>query len=207
MATLVQAPQRSEQWFAARLGRATASRFNDVMAKTKTGYGAQRKNYMAELTSERLTGTQNDNFTSTAMQWGIDHEDTARLEYELETGNDVEETSFWQHDSLMAGASPDGLIGEDGLLEIKCPNTATHIETLQTKKLPRQYYWQVMGQMWIMGRKWCDFMSYDPRMPENAQKIIIRVGYDEDKANELEAEVTTFLDEVDKQVEFVKSYK
>ncbi|MGH7238158.1 MAG: lambda exonuclease family protein, partial [Candidatus Saccharimonadales bacterium] len=156
MASLVNAEQRSNEWFAARLGKATASRFNDIMAKTRSGYAASRKNYLAELVTEILTGKQAEMFVSAAMQWGTDNEPVARLQYSLASGNEVEETGFWIHDTLAAGASPDGLIGKDGCLEIKCPNTATHIETLRSGKLPWQYRWQVQGQMWITGKKWCD---------------------------------------------------
>lgn len=207
MPKLIRAEQRSLDWFAARLGIPTGSRFNDIMSRTKSGYSASRKNYAAELIIERLTGVPTETFTSTAMQWGTDNEPVARLQYSLETGNDVEETGFWRHDDLEAGASPDGLVGKDGLLEIKCPNSATHIETLFKKKLPRQYQAQVQGQMWITERKWCDFVSFDPRLPENAQLIIIHVERDDLYISELETEVKDFLEEVEQQVEFIKNYK
>lgn len=207
MAKEVKAEQRSPEWYAARLGKATASRFHDVMARTRSGYAASRKNYMAELVTERLTNTVPENFTSSAMQWGIDNEPLARLEYELSTGNEVTETGFWLHDTFPAGASPDGFVGADGTIEIKCPNTATHIETLQTKRVPRQYVAQVQGQMWIADRQWCDFVSFDPRLPQNAQMIIVRVQRDNDFIKELEEELTQFLDEVEQQVNFVKNYK
>ena len=207
MATLLLAEQRSPAWFEGRLGQATTSRFSDIMARTRSGYGASRKNYAAELVVERLTGTQAENYSSVAMQWGTDNEPVARLQYMLASGNDVDETGFWIHDDLMAGASPDGLIGEDGLLEIKCPNTATHLDTLIKKSLPRQYQAQVQGQMWITGRKWCDFVSFDPRLTGNAQMFTIRVERDEIYIAELQEEVETFLEEVADLVEFVKTYK
>lgn len=198
--------QRSDAWFAARLGKATASRFHDIMSKTKSGPSAYRKNYKAELVVERLTGEKASSFTSPAMQWGIDNEPIARLAYTAETGNDVEDATFVQHMTLEAGASPDGYVGEDGLVEIKCPNTATHIETLWTKKVPFQYIAQVQGQLWITGRKWCDFVSFDPRMPSNAQLFITRVERDEDYITSLEDEIVDFLDEVEQDFEFVRSY-
>lgn len=207
MPKLIQAEQRSPEWFAARLGRATGSRFGDVMAKTRTGYSASRKNYAAELVIERLTGKQADVFVSTAMQWGTDNEPVARLQYMLATGNEVEETGFWQHDSLEAGASPDGFVGEEGLLEIKCPNSATHIETLWKKKLPHQYQAQIQGQMWVTGRQWCDFVTFDPRLPDNAQMLVIRVARDDIYIAELEEEIKVFLEEVADQVEFIENYK
>lgn len=207
MATLVKADQGSEEWLQARVGLATASRFNDIMARTRSGYAASRKNYNAELVVERLTGAAQDFFKSAAMEWGTNTEPVARLAYALATGNDAEETGLWLHDEIPAGASPDGFIGEDGALEIKCPNTATHLDTLVTKQVPRQYYAQVQGQLWITGRKWCDFVSFDPRLPENAQMIIINIMRDEEYIKDLETEVRSFLDEVEEQVKFVTNYK
>ena len=207
MPKLIKAEQRSPEWFEARLGRATASKFADIMATTRSGYSAKRNNYATELALERLTGVQNETFTSGPMQWGIEHEDTAALMYSLKTGNDVEQTGLWVHDELMAGASPDGLVGDDGVIEIKCPNSATHLNTLVTGKIPGQYIAQVQGQMWITGRKWCDFISYDPRMPENAQMIIIHVERNDDYIEELQIQVREFLEEVEAQVEFIKEYR
>jgi putative phage-type endonuclease len=199
--------QRSESWFQERCGTATASKFADIMTLIKSGESAARKNYRALLVAERLTGIPTESFTSQAMQHGIDNEELARLEYSLITGNDVAEAFFEKHPTLEAGASPDGYVGEDGLVEIKCPNTATHIETLKTKKIPKQYYWQIMGQLWITGRKWCDYLSYDPRLPENAQLVLIRVERDEQAIKDLEIEIASFLRTVDEEVEFIKNYK
>lgn len=200
--------QRTQEWFEARLGKATASNFAAIMAKGRNGYElAARKNYRAQLVSERLTETKDESYSSAAMQWGVDTEETARLRYELRTGNEVTECGFYAHDKLLAGASPDGLIGDDGLVEIKCPNSATHIETLKKQNIPEQYKWQVLGQLWITGRKWCDFVSFDPRMPANAQVFITRIERDDEAINELESEVTTFLREVAAEVQFIENYK
>lgn len=207
MATINDAEQRSVEWYEARLGKATASRYSDIMSKTKSGYAASRKNYMAELVTEIITDEIKETTPSQAMQRGVETEPTARLAYEFTTGNSVTETGFWLHDTIPTGASPDGLVNGDGLLEIKCPNTATHIDTLMTKKLPKHYVAQVQGQLWITDRKWCDFVSYDDRLPENAQMIIIHVERDEDYIRELEAEVTKFMEEVNEQVRFIKEYK
>ena len=207
MPTLVKAEQRSTEWFEARLGKPTASKYGDIMARTRNGYGAQRKNYMAELVTQRLTGNIPEPYTNAAMQWGTDNEPLARLAYTLETGNDAEETGLWLHDIIPTGASPDGFVGDYGVLEIKCPNTATHIETLQSKNLPSQYKAQVQGQLWITERAWCDFVSFDPRLPENAQMIVIRIDRDEQYITELEKEIIQFLTEVDEQVDFVKNYR
>ena len=200
--------QRTDEWYEARLGKATASNFSAIMAKGRNGNElAGRKNYRAQLVSERLTATKSDSFTSAAMEWGVETEDTAKLRYELRSGNTVEDCGFYAHDKLQAGASPDGLIGEDGLIEIKCPNSATHIDTLKRQDIPQQYYWQVMGQMWITGRQWCDFVSFDPRMPANAQLFIKRIERDDEAIKTLEAEVTTFLREVAAEVQFIEAYK
>lgn len=207
MPVQIKAEQRTPEWFEARLGRATASRFGDIMAKTRSGYSASRKNYLAELLIQRLTKQIPDNYQSPAMLWGVENEPVAVLQYTLETGNGVEETSLWLHDEIEAGASPDGLVGKDGLIEVKCPNSATHIETLHTGKLPTQYKAQVQGQMWVTNRNWCDFISYDPRLPENAQMIVIRVERDDEYIKELVEEVESFLNELEEELEFVKGYK
>lgn len=207
MATLIKAEQRTPEWFEARLGRPTASRFGDIMAKTRTGYSASRKNYRAELVIQRLTQEIPENYQSSAMEWGVENEPLARLQYELASGNSVEDTSLWLHDEIEAGASPDGLIGKDGCLEIKCPNTATHLETLRSGRVPRQYFAQVQGQMWVTGRQWCDFVSFDPRLPQNAQLFITRVPKDDAYIKDLEYEIIEFLKEVEDEVEFVQSYE
>jgi putative phage-type endonuclease len=207
MSRLIDAPQRSEEWFAERLKRATGSRFGDIMATTKSGYSTSRKNYAAELVAYRLTGWREESYTNRYMQWGIDNEPVARLQYELQTGNTVEETGLWVHDEIMAGASPDGFVGEDGCIEIKCPNTATHLDTLLKQRVPYQYLYQVQGQMWITGRKWCDFISFDPRLPDYAQMVIIRVDRNDELIEKLEEEILDFLEEVDSQILLVEKLK
>jgi putative phage-type endonuclease len=188
--------QGSEDWFAARLGRVTASRIADVMATTKTGPSAARKNYMAQLLTERLTGKPTESYTNAAMQWGTDTEPQARAMYELQTGNEVTETGFTPHPDLAAGASPDGLVGDDGMLEIKCPNTATHVDTLLTGKIDRKYILQMHWQMICEGRKWCDFVSFDPRLPSAMQLFVKRVEFDEVLAEEITESVKKFLAEL-----------
>lgn len=195
--------QRSDDWYQARLGRATASRFYDIV---KGDRYAGWKNYKADLVIERLTGKPIESFTSGPMQWGIDGEPLARLMYFLKTKNEVEECGFFAHEELAAGASPDGLIGTDGGLEIKMPNTSTHLTTLHTGKVPDVYMAQMQGGMWITGRKWWDYVSYDPRLPENAALFILRVERDEEYIQKLEAQVRKFLAEVDEEVMFVQNY-
>jgi putative phage-type endonuclease len=204
--------QRTDDWYTARLGKATASRFADVMASIRSGEAASVKNYRAELVAERLTGKKYSeltgrDFTSFEMQWGTDNEPLARLHYSLRSHNEVEECGFFEHESLAAGASPDGLIGEDGTIEIKCPNTATHIETLRTGKVPNHYYPQVQGQLWITGRRWADFVSFDPRLPDNANIIIIHVPRDDAYIATLEAKIRLFMEGVDRECEFVTNFK
>jgi putative phage-type endonuclease len=194
--------QGSPEWFAARLGRVTASRVADVVAKTKTGWGASRANYMAQLIAERLTGTVAESFTNAAMQWGTQTEPDARAAYEFRTDRDVTEVGFVNHPTIeMAGASPDGLIEDDGQLEIKCPNTSTHIDSLLNSGIvPGKYVSQMQWQMACTGRKWCDFVSYDPRMPENMKMLIVRVPRDDRHIAELERDIRDFLGEVDRKV-------
>lgn len=199
--------QRTDEWYAARVGKATASRFGDIMAYTKSGESASRKNYRAQLVIERITGEREPGYTTAPMQWGIDNEPTARLAYMSETGNEVVEAPFMEHGVLQAGASPDGFVGDEGLLEIKCPNSATHIETLRKHKVPSLYMAQIQGQLWITGRLWCDFVSFDPRLPGNAQLFILRVKRDDLYIEDLEEQVANFLEEVDQECDFIKSYK
>lgn len=186
--------QGSPEWFAARLGKVTASRVADLTAKTKSGYSTSRANYMAELIVERLTGTRAEGFTSAAMQWGTDNEADARIAYEFAKDATVFEVGFVSHPSIDAsGASPDGLVGEDGLVEIKCPLTATHLETLLGQATPARYVTQIQWQLACTGRKWCDFVSFDPRLPEAMQLFVQRVERDDKRINELETEVASFL--------------
>lgn len=197
--------QRSTEWFTARLGKVTASRVADVIAKTKTGYSTSRENYMAQLVCERMTGTQGESFSSVAMQWGTDQEPLARAAYEAAKDVLVDEVGFIVHPTIInAGASPDGLVGDDGLIEIKCPNTATHIDTLLSDKVPSKYNTQMQWQMACTGRKWCDFVSFDPRMPEGLQLFIRRVDFDAEYVKMLEAEITEFLGELETKIEKLK---
>ena len=189
--------QGTAEWHAERLGKVTASRMADVCARTKTGWGASRKNYMAELVAERLTGTRAEGFTNAAMQWGTDQEPEARVAYEFYRDATVVEVGFVPHPSIAdTGASPDGLVGEDGLVEIKCPNTATHIETLLGGTVPEKYVLQMQWQLNCTGRQWCDFASFDPRLPESMRLFVQRVHRDETQIAALEKDVVEFLTEL-----------
>ena len=196
--------QYSSEWWDARLGKATASKISDIMTKTKSGYGAGRKNYEAQLISERLTGTAPPSFTNAAMQWGTDTEPKARATYEFLTDNAVTEVGFVDHPTIsMSGASPDGLI-ENGILEIKCPNTATHLDTLLNKKIPKKYQTQMFWQMSCCNADYGDFVSYDPRLPENMSMVIIRLERDNEVIEAMEKSVEEFLQGINDKLEQLK---
>ena len=198
---IVDCEQGSETWFAYRLGKASASRMADITALTKTGYGASRANYMAELVAQRLTGVYAESYSNGAMQWGTEHEPEARALYEFMRNTPVVLVGVAIHDTIPnACASPDGLVADDGLVEIKCPNTATHIATLLGAEIPGKYIKQMQWQMACTGRKWCDFVSYDPRMPPEMQLHIQRVPRREDDITALELATELFLSEVDNTV-------
>jgi len=201
--------QRTEEWHLARLGKVTASRVADVLAKIKTGESASRKNYKMELVVQRLTGQPQESFTNAAMEWGTATEPQARMAYEAHTGLFVEEVGFIDHPTIEGfGCSPDGVVGETlhskhnsitpmtGLIEIKCPNTATHIETVLENKAPSKYIPQMQCQMAVTGAKWCDFVSFDPRVPEDLQLLVVRVERDQEYIDSMEVEVKQFLSEV-----------
>lgn len=199
--------QGTPEWHAARVGKVTASRVADVIAKTKTGVSASRKNYAAELVAERLTGKPAESYTNAAMQWGIETEPQARLAYEFLRDVAVVQVGLIDHPVIrMSGASPDGLVGERGMLEVKCPSTATHIETLLSRAIADKYIVQMQWQMACAGREWCDFVSYDPRMPEDMQLFVQRVPRDPKRILELEAEVSSFLEEVDATIAALRKY-
>jgi putative phage-type endonuclease len=191
--------QGSDKWHQDRLGKVTASRIADVMMKPTT---AGFQNYHAQLVCERLTGEPTETFTSAAMQHGTETEPQARAMYTLLTGNDVEEVGFIPHPTLaMSGASPDGIIGSDGLVEIKCPQPATHIKTLMGKGIDRKYLLQMQWQMVCTGREWCDFVSFCPSFPPDLQLFIKRVDRDAEITEEITEAVTLFLASVDQTTE------
>ena len=189
--------QGTDDWQALRLGKVTASRIADLMARTRNGWGTSRANYMAELVAERLTGVKTEGFSNAAIKWGLEMEPQARDAYAFFADVDVAQIGFIDHPRIaMTGASPDGLIGDAGLVEIKCPLTATHIETLLTASVREKYLYQMQWQMACTGRQWCDFVSYDPRMPEHMRYWCKRIVRDDALVAELEREVETFLAEL-----------
>ena len=201
--------QGTDEWLNARAGMITASRIVDMMTKLKGGgRGATATNYMAELVAERLTGVPSEHFQSSAMKWGTEHEPEARSLYAFMVGTNVEEVGFVVHPEFdFAGASPDGLVGDNGLIEIKCPNTATHISTLLSKSIDRKYILQMQWQMECTKRDWCDFVSYDPRMPHDMQIFIKRVRYDENIVQSIKDEMVPFNNEINQMIKELNSAK
>ena len=198
--------QRTDEWFQQRLGKVTASRISDVIAKTKTGVSTSRQNYLVQLVSERLTGKKGDSFVNQAMLDGIERESAARELYERTRGVSVTEVGFFDHPVIKnSGASPDGAVNAEedgkyaGLIEIKCPIETTHTNTLMSKSVPSKYIPQIQWQMASVSPnvKWCDFISYNPNFPDTMQLFVARVERDNAYIAELEAEVVKFLDEVD----------
>lgn len=190
--------QGTDDWFNARLGKVTASRLNDAFSMTKTGEGAGRINYRLELVTERLTGVKGESFTNSYMQWGTEQEPFAREAYEQAKSEFVVETGFIDHLTIpMSGASPDGLVGEDGLIEIKCPASTTHIGYISASVVPAKYKNQMIWQLICTGRKWCDFVSYDPRLPDNLKLFVVRYEPTDEEKKEVEDKVKEFLKTVD----------
>jgi putative phage-type endonuclease len=196
-------PQGSAEWLQARVGLVTASRVSDIVAKTKaSGYSSSRANYLGELVAERLTGVSAaSDFINDDMRRGVELEPDARFEYEAMFGKVVQTVGLVLHPTLRAGASPDGLVDDEGLIEIKCPRTHVHIECLETRKPPAKYLPQMAWQCICTGRAWCDFVSYDPKMPERLRLFAARYIPDAGYLRELEAEVAAFIAEVNAKVE------
>lgn len=195
--------QRTDEWFKARLGKVTASRICDVLAATST---AAYQNYQAQLIAERLTDEPYESHVTSAMQWGIEKEEDARSLYEFMTDETVMEIGFVPHFVIKeSGASPDGLIGLNGQIEIKCPNTATHIKTLTTRKIEKKYRNQMTWQMACTGRAWCDFVSYDPRLPAEHNLCVIRFERDDEEVKEMELAVKQFIRSLDDKISKMKA--
>lgn len=195
--------QGTDEWFAARLGKITASRIGDVMAKPTT---ARYKKYQTQLITERLTGEKVDSFTSDAMVWGTETEPQARAAYSF-MHSPVTETGFHDHPSIpMSGASPDGLVLEDKLVEFKCPNSHTHVENLLSQKISTDHQLQMLWQMECTGRHGgCDYVSFDPRMPTDLNMGVVHFPYDADRAEQVRNAVQAFEAEVTARIEKLKN--
>ena len=190
--------QQTPEWYEVKIGKVGASRLSDVMAEGKNGKpSATRANYMYELLTARLTGEYQQTYQSPEMLRGIELESEARRKYEIVTFNEVKKIGWIPHPEIdMCGCSPDGLVDDDGLIEIKCPNTKTHLETVLHGKIARSYMLQMQWQMECSGREWCDFVSYDPRLPENIQMCIIRVDKKQEVIDSIKTAVQAFLSEL-----------
>jgi putative phage-type endonuclease len=204
----IAAEQGTDAWFAMRLGKVTASRVADVMAKTKTGVAASRQNYLIELALQRVTGVFEQSFTSQAMQDGIDREGQARVLYEVTTGEFVDQAAFIDHPTIQGfGASPDGLVNINGMCEIKCRGNAGHWEVIKTGEIPKKYWIQQQAQLACTGREWNDYVGYNPNFPEKSKLYIQRIYRDKAFIAEMEAEIKQFLVEVDEEVKLMKEGK
>lgn len=206
--TIIDAPQRSPEWFAARAGRLTASCAKDMLATIKSGEAAARRDLRVRLVVERLTGLPDENgYINDAMQWGIDHEAAARRAHEALTGEVAREVGFVQHVAHMAGASPDGVVGDfEGLVELKCPKSATHFAYLRGGTLPAEHVAQITHQLWITSAQWCDFLSFDPRFPDTLQTFLVRVKREDVDIDGYAEKAKAFLAEVDREVAAAKGW-
>jgi len=198
--------QGTPEWHELRRGKVTASRVADILAKTKTGPSASRQNYLIELALQQVTKTIEESYTNAAMEWGTQTEPQARVAYEVKTGNFVDQVAFIDHPTIAGfGCSPDGIVGDSGLIEIKCPNSATHWSYIKSNEPPNKYFIQMQAQMAVTGAKWCDFVSFDPRMPERSQLLIVHVPRDAEYIMYMEAEIKQFLNEVATEVKLMES--
>jgi exodeoxyribonuclease (lambda-induced) len=201
--------QRTDEWFKARLGKVTASKIHDIMIKTKTGESTYKTKYRLQLVTERLTGKVVPVFMNNAMAHGVEYEDEAKLEYanrnKLLVGTDLTDVGMIDHPSIdWSGASPDGMVGNEGLIEIKCPQPITHTTTIETGEINKRYIHQMQWQMSCTGRQWCDFVSYHPDFPDDLKLFVKRVPRDNELIARLEEAVSTFVQEVDFKIKTIK---
>jgi len=198
---IINCEQGKEEWFKCRLSMVTASEFKSVLAK---GEGKTRRTYMLKLASERLTGLSSQGYTNAAMEWGNETEPQARAAYELFQEVEVQQVGFCKLGQWV-GCSPDSLVGNDGLLEIKCPNTTTQIDTILKGLVPPGHKAQIQGQLYVTGRQWCDFVSFDPRIPGKSQYFCKRVIRDDSYIDDiLHPEIEKFVEELKKLVKKLK---
>ena len=204
MQIITSVEQGSEEWLELRLGKVTASRLSDVMSKGRGNAPSKtRASYMLQLAAEIMTGKPEDSFSNKYMEWGNECEPQARSMYEFDSGNDVDQVAFVEVDDYF-GVSPDGMIGDDGLIEIKCPKSTTQIDRFLKGEFPKEYKAQVQGQLLATGRKWCDFVSFDPRINGNASYFCIRVERDEEYLVELQTGIDQFVSELVEMINILK---
>jgi hypothetical protein len=203
--SIVDAPQKSPAWFAARTGRVTGTGAKDVLATIKSGEAAARRDLRVRLVVERLTGVPEDTgngFVNEAMAWGLDHEAEARAAYESLTGQVAAETGFLAGTDLMVGCSLDGHLGDfEGVLELKCPKSATHFGYLRgDSKIPAEHLPQILHALFVTGAAWCDFLSFDPRFPAHLRTFYVRYYRNDAEVEAYAHKLRAFLDEVDREV-------
>jgi putative phage-type endonuclease len=193
--------ENREEWLKQRLGLVTGSAISNVlMDSSKAGH----RNYMAQLVCERLTGEPTETYISPAMQHGIDTEDEARAAYMARNAVIVEEVGFIRHPKLEAGCSPDGIVGQDGLIEIKCVQPATALDLLESKKVPADHYNQIQWQLAVTGRDWCDYVVYQPKLPERLRLNVMRVVRNQSDILNMTVKVEQFLEELNRKVKKLK---
>jgi putative phage-type endonuclease len=200
--------QGTPEWHQMRLGKVSASRMADLLAKTKSGHSASRAKYMAQLLCERMTGQPTEFFTTAAMQRGTEIEPIARAAYEAENFTSVEQVAWVEHPTIpMAGCSPDGLVGEHGLIEIKCKEIHNHLDSILNDRIDPDHQAQMMWQMCVTGRQWCDYVCFDDRAPEGLQLFVKRLHRDEEKIKQMEDEVRTFLKDLESMIQKLNEIK
>jgi hypothetical protein len=198
--------QRTPEWLALRAGKLTGSCAKDMLAKIKSGESAARRDLKFKLIAERLSGvSQEDGYVNAAMQWGITHEAEAIRAYESSRGVLVDPIGFVEHDTLAAGTSPDGFVNDDGIVSIKCPKTATHIGYLRSGFEPAEHVAQNTHELWLTGRQWIDFVSFDPRLPAALQLFVLRVTRNQWDIDAYELAVNDFLTEVDTELAAIRT--
>jgi putative phage-type endonuclease len=203
---IIDVEQNTPEWLQARCGRITASRVRDVLNWLKSGKESEKRaSYRVEILSERLTGRMESKNVNAEMQWGIDNEAAARFAYEQFIRAEVKRIGFVIHPSMdFFGASPDGLVGEDGGIEIKCPKTSTHLEWMFDGIIPDEHRYQMVAGICCTERKWWDFVSYDPRLPRHLRLFIVRMQRDESEVAKVEQEVLRFNEEVESMMKSLK---
>ncbi|EJF84068.1 hypothetical protein MCU_00736 [Bartonella elizabethae Re6043vi] len=198
--------QRTAEWFQARLGKVTASNVYNVLSKTAKGMPTSKyEDYKIKLMTERLTEEISQSYTTPAMQWGIEHEEDALREYAFIYDTEITQCGFIQHPTIqMAGASPDGFVGEDGLVEIKCPQSPNHLRFFIDSNIKPEYHAQMQFQMACTGRKWCDFVSYNPNFVGKSTSLrmkIKRINRDEEQIEQINQAVEIFLAEIEQEMQ------
>ena len=200
--------QGTPEWHQMRLGKVSASRMADLLAKTKTGFSASRAKYMAQLLCERMTGQPTEFFITPAMQRGTEIEPVARAAYEAENLVSVEQVAWVEHPTIsLAGCSPDGFVGEHGLIEIKCKEIHNHLDSILNDKIDPDHQAQMMWQMACTGRQWCDYVCFDDRAPEGLQLFVKRLHRDEEKIKAMEDEVIKFLKDLESMIQKLNEIK